>query len=88
MNSARTINKVLNNQPTMEGAGVRLNRVFGFHQIQDFDPFLLLDDFGSDDSSAIGVQRDLSVVRKDRVITRQGWQFADRNEHIALLVKE
>lgn len=46
------------------------------------------DDFGSDDSSAIGVQRDLSIVRKDQVITRQGWQFADRNEHIALLVKE
>lgn len=46
------------------------------------------DDFGSDDSSVIGVRRDLSIVRKDRVITRQGWQFADRSEHIALLVKE
>lgn len=46
------------------------------------------DDFGSDDSSVIGVQRDLSIVRKDQVITRQGWQFADRSEHIALLVKE
>ncbi|MHB1655772.1 MAG: type I-E CRISPR-associated protein Cas5/CasD [Burkholderiales bacterium] len=46
------------------------------------------DDFGSDSSSVIGVQRDLSITRKDQVITRQGWQFADRNEHIALLVKE
>lgn len=46
------------------------------------------DDFGSDDSSAIGVQRDLSIIRKDQVITRQGWQFADRSEHIALLAKE
>ncbi|MBS4098101.1 MAG: type I-E CRISPR-associated protein Cas5/CasD [Sulfuricella sp.] len=46
------------------------------------------DDFGSDDSSTIGVQRDLSIVRKDQVITRQGWQFADRSEHIALLVKD
>lgn len=46
------------------------------------------DDFGSDDSSVIGVQRDLSIVRKDQVITRQGWQFADHSEHIALLVKE
>jgi len=46
------------------------------------------DDFGADDLMVVGVQRDLSVVRKDRVITRQGWQFSDRREHIALLVKE
>lgn len=46
------------------------------------------DDFGTDDLAVIGVQRDLSVNRKDQVITRQGWQFADRREHIALLVKE
>ena len=32
----------------MEGAGVRLNRVFGFHEVPDLDPFLLLDHFGSD----------------------------------------
>jgi CRISPR system Cascade subunit CasD len=46
------------------------------------------DDFGTDDLSVVGVQRDLSITRKDQVITRQGWQFTDRNEHIALLVKE
>ena len=46
------------------------------------------DDFGADDLSVVGVERDLSITRKDQVITRQGWQFADRNEHIALLVKE
>ncbi|MFZ5503079.1 MAG: type I-E CRISPR-associated protein Cas5/CasD [Pseudomonadota bacterium] len=45
------------------------------------------DDFGNDDLSVIGVKRDLSISRKDQVITRQGWQFADRSEHIALLVK-
>ena len=45
------------------------------------------DDFGTDDLSVIGVNRDLSITRKDQVITRQGWQFADRSEHIALLVK-
>ncbi|MEK6796031.1 MAG: pirin family protein [Spirochaetota bacterium] len=33
---------------TREGAGVRLHRVFGFHQIPRFDPFLMLDDFSSD----------------------------------------
>jgi len=46
------------------------------------------DDFGADDLSVVGVKRDLSITRKDQVITRQGWQFADRSEHIALLVEE
>jgi redox-sensitive bicupin YhaK (pirin superfamily) len=32
----------------MEGAGVRLMRVFGFGETSAFDPFLLLDHFGSD----------------------------------------
>ena len=45
------------------------------------------DDFGADDLTVVGVKRDLSITRKDQVITRQGWQFADRSEHIALLVK-
>jgi CRISPR system Cascade subunit CasD len=45
-------------------------------------------DFGTDDLAIVGVKRDLSITRKDQVITRQGWQFADRSEHIALLEKE
>jgi len=32
-------------RPTIEGAGVRLRRAFGFGETGDFDPFLLLDDF-------------------------------------------
>jgi redox-sensitive bicupin YhaK (pirin superfamily) len=32
----------------MEGAGVHLHRVFGYHQLPLFDPFLMLDDFRSD----------------------------------------
>lgn len=31
----------------MEGAGVRLKRVFGYNEVPLFDPFLLLDHFGS-----------------------------------------
>lgn len=46
------------------------------------------DNFGIDDLTTIGLSRSLSTIRKDRVITRQGWQFADRTEHIALLEKE
>ncbi|NHJ86077.1 MAG: pirin family protein [Asgard group archaeon] len=32
----------------MEGAGVRLKRAFGFYEVPELDPFLLLDDFHSD----------------------------------------
>ena len=31
--------------PTMEGAGVKLHRAFGFQEPEKFDPFLLFDDF-------------------------------------------
>ena len=44
----RKIRKVLKSQPTIEGAGVHLKRVFGFNEVPLFDPFLLLDDFRSD----------------------------------------
>ncbi len=43
----RTVKLILNSKPTLEGAGVRLNRVFGYHQVPMFDPFLLFDHFGS-----------------------------------------
>ena len=46
--STRAIRKIIVSVPTMEGAGVRLRRAFGHAQVPQFDPFLLLDDFGSD----------------------------------------
>jgi redox-sensitive bicupin YhaK (pirin superfamily) len=39
-------------QPTIEGAGVKLHRVFGFGDPGESDPFLLLDDFRNDDPAA------------------------------------
>jgi len=44
----RKIKKILKSKPTLEGAGVHLKRVFGFSEVPLFDPFLLLDDFRSD----------------------------------------
>jgi redox-sensitive bicupin YhaK (pirin superfamily) len=41
--------RILRSKPTIEGAGVHLKRAFGYHELPQFDPFLLLDDFGSDD---------------------------------------
>jgi quercetin 2,3-dioxygenase len=46
--SIRHPKKVIQSQPTVEGAGVRLLRAFGFGDTTDFDPFLLLDDFRND----------------------------------------
>jgi redox-sensitive bicupin YhaK (pirin superfamily) len=48
MGSVRRIRRVSRSKPTVEGAGVRLKRAFGFQQVPDLDPFLLLDDFHSD----------------------------------------
>jgi len=48
LNNQRKVKKVLKSRSTLEGAGVRLQRVFGFHEVPLFDPFLLLDHFGSD----------------------------------------
>jgi quercetin 2,3-dioxygenase len=43
--SVRPIKKVLQTKPTLEGAGVKLQRAFGFGDTSEFDPFLLFDDF-------------------------------------------
>jgi len=48
MIKTRAIRKVIKARPTLEGAGVHLNRVFGFGAEAVFDPFLLMDDFRSD----------------------------------------
>jgi redox-sensitive bicupin YhaK (pirin superfamily) len=46
--SIRPVKRIVQSQPTMEGAGVRLRRAFGFGNTEEFDPFLLLDDFRND----------------------------------------
>ncbi|MDX1900952.1 MAG: pirin family protein [Gammaproteobacteria bacterium] len=44
----RIIHKVWKSVPTVEGAGVHLRRAFGFRELPLLDPFLLLDDFRSE----------------------------------------
>ena len=46
--SIRAVKQIVQSTPTLEGAGVRLRRAFGFGDTTDFDPFLLLDDFRND----------------------------------------
>jgi redox-sensitive bicupin YhaK (pirin superfamily) len=43
--SIRPVKRIIESKPTMEGAGVRLRRAFGFGDTEEYDPFLLLDDF-------------------------------------------
>src|SRR5262245_60927846 len=46
--SIRPVKHIIESQPTMEGAGVKLRRAFGFGATDEFDPFLLFDDFRND----------------------------------------
>ncbi len=48
MKSTRKIRMVLKRTPAIEGAGVHLHRVFGYNEAPKLDPFLMLDDFRSD----------------------------------------
>lgn len=49
MDTTRKIKKVIKSKPTMEGAGVHLHRAFANSEVPLFDPFLLFDDFRSDE---------------------------------------
>ena len=46
--SIRPVSRIVTAKPTLEGAGVKLHRGFGFGNTSDFDPFLLFDDFRGD----------------------------------------
>jgi redox-sensitive bicupin YhaK (pirin superfamily) len=46
--STRPVKSIITSKPTIEGAGVKLRRAFGFGNTSEFDPFLLLDDFRND----------------------------------------
>ncbi|WP_415716240.1 pirin family protein [Maridesulfovibrio sp.] len=44
----REIREIFKGKAVTEGAGVKLRRIFGFAEPEMFDPFLMLDDFRSD----------------------------------------
>jgi quercetin 2,3-dioxygenase len=47
--SARVVERIVDAQPTRDGAGVKLSRALGGRALSMLDPFLLLDEFHSDD---------------------------------------
>lgn len=48
----RKVLRIIQGVPTEDGAGVKLTRVIGSQQLSEIDPFLLLDEFRSDDPAA------------------------------------
>ncbi|WP_069998571.1 pirin family protein [Cellulosilyticum sp. I15G10I2] len=48
-NHIRTIKKIITGQKAVDGAGVKLIRIFGYHETKEFDPFLMMDAFDSTD---------------------------------------
>src|SRR5215469_15368705 len=46
--TARPVQRLVRGIPTSDGAGVQLTRVIGQPQLSELDPFLLLDEFGTD----------------------------------------
>jgi quercetin 2,3-dioxygenase len=48
MMSIRPVKRIVTARPAIEGAGVKLQRAFGFGDTTEFDPFLLFDDFRND----------------------------------------
>ena len=49
------------------------------------EPLLPITRIAFDDHINAGVPHDMTTQRKDRMIRRKGWQFGDRNEHIAFV---
>jgi len=49
--SDRSVARIVPAQPSTDGAGVRLNRSLGSPMLPELDPFLLLDEFRSDDAA-------------------------------------
>jgi len=49
--SIRPVKEVVEAKSAVEGAGVKLRRAFGFGKTEDFDPFLLFDDFRNENPS-------------------------------------
>jgi len=51
MSQTREVGRVVRGMAASDGAGVKLNRVIGGSDLPQLDPFLLLDEFRSDDAA-------------------------------------
>ena len=51
MSATRSVDRIITGMPTNDGAGVKLTRIIGQPDLPELDPFLLLDEFRSDEAS-------------------------------------
>jgi len=51
MTTKRTLQRVINARPSSDGDGVRMRRIAGRDVTAQMDPFLMLDEFGSEDGA-------------------------------------
>jgi quercetin 2,3-dioxygenase len=52
MTTQRSVTRLVRGLPATDGAGVKLTRVLGTQALPEVDPFLMLDEFRSDDPQA------------------------------------
>jgi redox-sensitive bicupin YhaK (pirin superfamily) len=69
--SLRAVKQIIETKPTLEGAGVKLQRAFGFGKTKEFDPFLLLDDFRNENPADY-----LAASRPSPMCWRAKWRMA------------
>ena len=76
----RTVERIGRGTPASDGAGVRLNRIIGKPGLPDLDPFLLLDEFRSDEASDYlgGLSRPSASRLRDRHLYAGGQNAARR----------
>ncbi|MEZ4650057.1 MAG: hypothetical protein R3E97_14960 [Candidatus Eisenbacteria bacterium] len=67
--SIRPVKRATQAVPTLEGAGVKLRRAFGFGDTAETDPFLLFDDFRNEHP-------------EDYRRASRGTRTADRDDHV------
>ncbi|WP_234264138.1 type I-E CRISPR-associated protein Cas5/CasD [Hydrogenophaga sp. NFH-34] len=65
--------------------GAREKAATEMGKVPPLEPLSRIGKIAFDDHVIAGLASDLTVRRKDRLIRRQGWQFGDRIEHIALI---
>ena len=64
--SIRPVKRIVQSKPTIEGAGVKLRRAFGFGETAETDPFLLLDDFRNDQPARLSRRLPLASAPRHR----------------------
>ncbi len=85
--SIRPVKRIIQSKPTIEGAGVKLRRAFGFDDTGELDPFLLFDDFRNDNPTTTGpaspgtrtaASRPSPMCWPERSTTATAWETAER----------